>query len=279
MARLINKDPHISNTANNMVNGLGYSPDDRLMPYLKQVGFRSPITGVSVIAELAALCYSLLGASPDDDESNFSGLKFTWLKANFEHLSANATKEELMCAAQAFIMHIIGGVLMPNANNNKVHLQYLPLLADLSNIRSYSWGSAVLAMLYRELCRTIKPATVDIGRCLILLQSWALYWMSFLSSGTMGIEYYDSLVASNISRICQRRQSTVVHLHMQRPGAYEPVADIEAEPEADCNPKPNPEPKSEPHPKPERSHSHLDSHSYHPNLPVFLLSVAISSLS
>ncbi|MFQ6632573.1 hypothetical protein Gotur_008745, partial [Gossypium turneri] len=56
--------------------------------------------GVSAFAEPTALCYSLLGDSPDDDESNFSGLKFTWLKGKFGHLSANATEEELMCAAR-----------------------------------------------------------------------------------------------------------------------------------------------------------------------------------
>ncbi|MFQ6652446.1 hypothetical protein Gotur_024307 [Gossypium turneri] len=61
---------------------------------------------------------------------------------------SNATEGELMCAARAYIMHILGGVLMPNTNNNKVHMMYLPLLADLSNVRSYSWGSAVLAVLY-----------------------------------------------------------------------------------------------------------------------------------
>ncbi|KAG8499661.1 hypothetical protein CXB51_006073 [Gossypium anomalum] len=203
-ASLIKKDPRIVDTINKTesyrvlrgrVNGLGYSPDARLMPYLELAGFESaalirtfdlrynlisalverwrpethtfhlpcgectvtledvalqlglpidgsPVTGVSVIAELAALCYSLLGASLGDDESNFSG-----------------------------------GVLMPDANNNRVHLMYLPLLTDLHNVRSYSWGSAVLAMLYRELCR---PA--DIGGCVILLQSWALYRMSFLAS-------------------------------------------------------------------------------------------------
>ncbi|KAG8479524.1 hypothetical protein CXB51_029161 [Gossypium anomalum] len=207
------------------VNGLGYSPDARLLPYLELAGFGSgalirtfdlrydlisalverwrpethtfhlpcgectvtledvalqlgvpidgsPVTGVSAIAEPAALCYSLLGASPGNDESNLSGLKFTWLKANFQHLPDNATEEELMCAARAYIMHIIGGVLMPDANNNRVHIMYLPLLTDLHNVRSYSWGSAVLAMLYRELCRTTKPHTADIGGCLILLQSW-----------------------------------------------------------------------------------------------------------
>ncbi|XP_016704290.1 protein MAINTENANCE OF MERISTEMS-like [Gossypium hirsutum] len=180
----------------------------------------SPVTGVGAFAEPTALCYSLLGDSLDNDESNFSGLKFTWLKGKFRHLSANATEGELMCAARAYIMHIIGGVLMPSSNNNKVHIMYLPnategelmcaarayimhiiggvlmlssnnnkvhimylpLLADLSNVRSYSWGSAVLAVLYRELCRTTKPTIVDMGGCLTLLQSWALYRMPFLAS-------------------------------------------------------------------------------------------------
>ncbi|MFQ6668182.1 hypothetical protein Gotur_033929 [Gossypium turneri] len=88
---------------------------------------------------------------------------------------SNATEDELMCAAQAYIMHILKGVLMPDANNNKVHMMYLPLLAELSNVRSYSWGSAVLAVLYRELCRATNPDVVDMGGCLTLLQSWALY--------------------------------------------------------------------------------------------------------
>ncbi|MFQ6668781.1 hypothetical protein Gotur_034300 [Gossypium turneri] len=66
------------------------------------------------------------------------GLRFSWLKVNFKHLSINATKHEVMYAARAYIMHIIGGVLMPDANNNRVYLMYLPLLADLQNVCSYS---------------------------------------------------------------------------------------------------------------------------------------------
>ncbi|MFQ6665573.1 hypothetical protein Gotur_032269 [Gossypium turneri] len=82
---------------------------------------------------------------------------------------SNATEGELMCTARAYIMHIIRGVLMPDANNNKVHMMYLPLLADLTNVRSCSWGSAVLAVLYRELCWTTNPSVVDMGGCLTLL--------------------------------------------------------------------------------------------------------------
>ncbi|KAH1082033.1 hypothetical protein J1N35_021794 [Gossypium stocksii] len=193
MALLIKNDGHISNTVNNMgpyralkgrVNGLGYSLDERLMPYLELTGFRSAalvrafdlqydlisalverwrlkthtfhfpcgectvtledvalqlglpidgsaVTGVTVIAKPAALYYSLLGVLPANTESKFTSLKFSWLKANFEHLSINATEHEVMCIARAYIMHIIGGVLIPDANNNRVHLMYLPLLADL----------------------------------------------------------------------------------------------------------------------------------------------------
>ncbi|XP_012448791.2 serine/threonine-protein phosphatase 7 long form homolog [Gossypium raimondii] len=208
MGSLIKNDDHISNTINNMfqglyralkgrVNGLGYPSDERLMPYLELARFGSAalirtfdfrydlisalverwcpethtfhlpcgectvtledvalqlglpiigtaVMGISTIPEPTALCYSLLGVSPNDVESKFMALRFLWLKVKFEHLSINTTEQE--------------------------------------NVRSYSWGSIVLAMLYRELFRTTKPNVVDIGGCFILLQSWALYRMPFLAS-------------------------------------------------------------------------------------------------
>ncbi|KAK5842542.1 hypothetical protein PVK06_004914 [Gossypium arboreum] len=52
----------------------------------------SAVTSVSTIPELVALCYSLLGVSPNDAKSKFTGLRFSWLKANFENLSINATE-------------------------------------------------------------------------------------------------------------------------------------------------------------------------------------------
>ncbi|KAK5839424.1 hypothetical protein PVK06_008212 [Gossypium arboreum] len=149
----------------------------------------SAVTGVSAIAEPTALCHSLLGVSPVDDKSSFTGLKFSWLKVNFEHLSVNVTEHK---------------------------------------------GSAVLAILYHEFCRETKPNTVDIGRCLLLLQSWALYWMSFLASVTHQ-PYVFSLVNRQSSGITGIEYSVPSHMH--RPEAYKPVANIELEPE--------PQPESE----------------------------------
>ncbi|KAK5834120.1 hypothetical protein PVK06_017994 [Gossypium arboreum] len=124
------------------------------------------VTGVSLISRPARLCYDLLGRSPS--EGKFQTLKFSWLKANFEYLPSTATELEVMQAVQAYIMHLIGGVLMPDTHGSEVHLMCLLLLSNLHNTRSYSWGSAVLAILYRELCRTTDLSAVDIGGCLIL---------------------------------------------------------------------------------------------------------------
>ncbi|XP_016704350.1 protein MAINTENANCE OF MERISTEMS-like [Gossypium hirsutum] len=127
------------------------------------------VTGVSSISRPATPYYELLRPSPS--EGKFTNLRFSWLKANFEYFPSTANEREVMQAVRAYIMHLIGGVLMPDANGNTVHLMYLPLLSNLHNTRSYSWGSVVLAMLYRELFRMTDPSAMDIGECLILLWS------------------------------------------------------------------------------------------------------------
>ncbi|MFQ6634653.1 hypothetical protein Gotur_010778 [Gossypium turneri] len=96
------------------------------------------VTGISSISRLATLCCELLGHSPS--EGKFTSLRFSWLKVNFEHLPSTANEWEVMQAVRPYIIHLIGGVLMLDADDNTVHLMYLPLLSNLHNTRSYSWG-------------------------------------------------------------------------------------------------------------------------------------------
>ncbi|GFZ02211.1 hypothetical protein Acr_15g0008190 [Actinidia rufa] len=51
-----------------------------------------------------------------------------------------------------------------------VRVAYLPLLLDLDATGVCSWGSAVLAMLYRNTCRATKIGQRQIARALLLLQ-------------------------------------------------------------------------------------------------------------
>ncbi|KAL9691136.1 hypothetical protein QQ045_011555 [Rhodiola kirilowii] len=68
---------------------------------------------------------------------------------------------------------MIGRSLMPDLSGGDISLHYLPLLLDVDAIRGYSWGSAVLAYLYRQLCVACEVNHKQIGGCLILLQLWA----------------------------------------------------------------------------------------------------------
>ncbi|KAF1893907.1 hypothetical protein Lal_00002452 [Lupinus albus] len=69
---------------------------------------------------------------------------------------------------------MIGGFLISDTSGSRVHLMYLLLLEDLSETYQYSWGSAVLVCLYRGLCRAaLISCQIEIGGCLLLLQSWA----------------------------------------------------------------------------------------------------------
>ncbi|KAF1866360.1 hypothetical protein Lal_00024370, partial [Lupinus albus] len=110
------------------------------------------------------ICEELLGkVSRDEQDMRGCELKLTWLFDNFETLPPRPTQlqKEQFCRAQ--ILYMIGGELLPDKSNNKVHLMYLPLLRDLTRVHRYSWGSACLANLYREMCRATKPNAKAMG--------------------------------------------------------------------------------------------------------------------
>ncbi|MBA0630838.1 hypothetical protein Godav_002894 [Gossypium davidsonii] len=75
---------------------------------------------------------------------------------------------------------MIRGYLMSNLSRNLVHLMWLLKLVDFRAAGQLSWGSAVLATLYREICRAKPPNKAKIRSCLSLLQSWAQFHFSFL---------------------------------------------------------------------------------------------------
>ncbi|KAH1228472.1 Serine/threonine-protein phosphatase 7 long form [Glycine max] len=127
------------------------------------------------------LCDKLLGEVLPDNAHKGAALKLTWLLSILCTPLLEQPIHQLQCRCKAYIMYMIGGALIPNKSGNRVHLMYLNLLRDFDNIKKYSWGSACLANLYRELCR----ASLEVGRVLggyaILLQSWVWYHMPFIA--------------------------------------------------------------------------------------------------
>ncbi|KAF1893533.1 hypothetical protein Lal_00002022 [Lupinus albus] len=140
-----------------------------------------PVTGPTYF-DWDEMCGELLGKVPIvEEDMRGCELKLAWLVDNFSQLPPNPTQIQLEQYCRARILYIIGGELIPDKSNSRVHLMYLHLLRDLSRVNRYSWGSACLANLYREMCRATKPNGKAMGGCLILLQSWAWYRLPFLA--------------------------------------------------------------------------------------------------
>ncbi|MFQ6657701.1 hypothetical protein Gotur_027267, partial [Gossypium turneri] len=70
--------------------------------------------------------------------------------------------------------------MMLDLSRNLIHLRWLLKLVDFRAADELSWGSAVLATLYREMCGGTKPNKAKIEGCLSLLQSWARFRFPFL---------------------------------------------------------------------------------------------------
>ena len=87
-------------------------------------------------------------------------------------MALDADVESVQCYAKAFILQLIRGFLFVDELKNMVHLMFLSLLEDFGVIGTYSWGSACLAWLYREMCRASCIDAHDISGPLILLQLW-----------------------------------------------------------------------------------------------------------
>ena len=138
-----------------------------------------PVTGPTYY-DWEQMCVEYIGIVPPENALVGSTLKLKWLKVNMFNLPAEHTPQQLATHYKAYILGLIGVVLMLDKSGDRVHLMYLPLLAYLDRVGRYIWGSTCLAHLYREMCMTIYPTSKKMEGCIMLLQSWAWYRMSFI---------------------------------------------------------------------------------------------------
>ncbi|KAG8483347.1 hypothetical protein CXB51_022549 [Gossypium anomalum] len=136
------------------------------------------VTGSASSTDWGAVCYELLGAILDN--INGGQIEMGWLRDTFPEPDHYSTELERIRHAQAYILEMIGGYLMLDLSRNPVHLRWLLKLVDFRAAGELSWGSAVLATLYKEMCGATRSNKAKIGGCLSLLQSWARFRFPFL---------------------------------------------------------------------------------------------------
>ena len=74
---------------------------------------------------------------------------------------------------RAYTLQLFGGCLFADKSGSHVHLMFLQLLGDFEEAGTYSWGSATLAWLYRNMYNVASSDAREIAGPLILLQLWA----------------------------------------------------------------------------------------------------------
>jgi hypothetical protein len=102
-------------------------------------------------------------------------IQLTWVEEQFARMPDDPTHEELLQQLRLYIFYLFGKIIFPDASGDRVHSMYIPLLEDVATIKSYSWGSALLASLYRGLCDVTlsKHPNSSIQGCALLLFAWA----------------------------------------------------------------------------------------------------------
>ncbi|XP_012472461.1 protein MAIN-LIKE 2-like [Gossypium raimondii] len=121
----------------------------------------SALTGSVQSADWGAICYDLFGAISD----NIYGgrIEMSWLQDTFPESRNDSTEVERTRYARAYILEMIRGYLMSDLSGNLVHLRWLLKLVDFRVSDKFSLGSAVLAILYWEMCGATPPNKAKIG--------------------------------------------------------------------------------------------------------------------
>ncbi|XP_061364675.1 protein MAIN-LIKE 2-like [Gastrolobium bilobum] len=106
------------------------------------------------------------------------GLHF--LRERFQHYAGHAATEvDRMRYTRALILRILGGTLFVDTASSFVSARYVLYLDDFQLCGTFSWGSAVLAFLYKELCKVTDMGRSEMGDFALLLQLWV--WTRFPS--------------------------------------------------------------------------------------------------
>ncbi|KAJ7951353.1 serine/threonine-protein phosphatase 7 long form-like [Quillaja saponaria] len=131
-----------------------------------------PVSGLFG-ADVATECERLLGVVPPATTVKGNTLKMSWLGLTFQNFPADGDDITAQRYARAYILQLMGGLLFTSKTSTHVHICFLSLLENLYVAGQYSWGSASLAWLYREMCHATHLDASEIAGPLILLQVWA----------------------------------------------------------------------------------------------------------
>ncbi|CAN1292164.1 Protein MAIN-LIKE 2, partial [Linum perenne] len=117
-----------------------------------------PTTGRPLIVSpdeqpVPEICEQWLGVQPPANAIQGRIVRVAWVKRLFDWLPDGATGEVITYHARAYTWVLLAGVLLADRNGDHIPVHLLQLIGDRRVASTYSWGSAVLAWLYKVIGR------------------------------------------------------------------------------------------------------------------------------
>ena len=142
------------------------------------IGF--PVEGEAMVGPTQRtwtdVCAKMLGIQiPNGPQNVLRGQRIlipTLVERITEPLPPDASEIQVHQYARCYILALLGDMVFLDKSRDKVHLMWLEFMQNLRNPRKYSWGSAALSWLYRQLCNATDKKAKQIGGPLILVQLW-----------------------------------------------------------------------------------------------------------
>ncbi|XP_075636643.1 serine/threonine-protein phosphatase 7 long form homolog [Castanea sativa] len=145
---------------------------------------RLPIDGNAVCEptnlDWETVCQNLLEVTPPSTALKDGGLRITWVRNTFLNLPESANAVTIQQYARAYMFQVLA-LLFRNKSQSRLHCCFLQLLADFGVIGEYSWGSATLAFLYKELCIVAIRKSTEVTGPVFILQLWAWKYLPYLT--------------------------------------------------------------------------------------------------
>ncbi|KAL8489494.1 hypothetical protein ACS0TY_025406 [Phlomoides rotata] len=159
-------------------------------------------------------CDQMLGFHPQEGEMRTTtSILMSALRERMLHMPAihdQTPQEDVDKYARGCALLLLGTLMMPDTSRCAVSLLYLHFLEDVTTAHNYSWGSAVLARLYRELCTASQSGAKPIGGAMSLLQFiWVPYDPASPDISGLG----DLCVTANWMSQCPLINIDIVEIH------------------------------------------------------------------
>ncbi|CAN1777783.1 Protein MAIN-LIKE 2, partial [Linum perenne] len=139
-----------------------------------------PVTTAPDRRSPSDICEQWLGVAPPAKAISSTTVRVSWVKGLFDCLPADAPLEVVTFHARAFTWVLVADILLDDLIGDHIPVHLLPLVGDPVVASTFSWGSAVLAWLYRVMGRAVfftggsQRGSGDIGGFTLLVQLWAL---------------------------------------------------------------------------------------------------------